>query len=300
MTAHLFSGLLSLPDGIFTRQEALTRGVTDEVLTAAVRRGVLVRLCRGAYTSPGPWTKGEQRRLLARAAGRLYPDAVLAGAAAVAAHGVPLFEVPVEPLDVARPIRREARTAHLRIRPLRHSSTQTSWGPAQELPVALIQTSMDHGIPAGVASIDHALHAHLVTRSELDAVFDAIEGWPHSSRARCALQWSDGEAESLGESVTRVILRGAGWHIVSQVPIADADGVVFARADLGIAETKVLVEFDGKVKYTDGGPEALFREKKREDRIRALGYIIIRVTWADLFAPHRIVAAVAAALAQAA
>lgn len=70
--------------------------------------------------------------------------------------------------------------------------------------------------------------------------------------------------------------------------------------DLGIEGTHVLIEFDGKVKYTDGGPDALFREKKREDRIRSSGYVVIRVTWADLFHPERIVEAVRDALAQAA
>lgn len=296
----MVAGLLSLPDGIFTRQEALARGVSDEVLTAGVRRGVLARLCRGGYTSPGPWTKGEHRRLLARAAQRVYPDAVLIGATAVAAHGVPLFEVPVEPLDVGRPIKREATTAQLRLRPLRHETVPTDWGPAVPLAVALLQTAMDHGIPAGVASIDHALHAGTVTRADLDETFERMETWPRSSRARCALEWCDGASESMGESVTRALLRGAGWFVDSQIPIADEAGVVFARVDLGIMGTKVLLEFDGKVKYADGGPDALFKEKKREDRIRARGYVIIRVTWADLFHPQRIVEAVMAALAQAA
>ena len=46
----------------------------------------------------------------------------------------------------------------------------------------------------------------------------------------------------------------------------------------------------------DGGVDALFREKRREDRIRAQGYVVVRVTWADLFHPERIVAAVQSAL----
>lgn len=48
----------------------------------------------------------------------------------------------------------------------------------------------------------------------------------------------------------------------------------------------MLIEFDGTVKYTDGGSDALFREKRREDRIRALGYVVVRVIWADLFHPE--------------
>lgn len=295
-----FAQLVAMPDGIFTRQDALRHGVTDEVLTAAVRRGVIARLCRGAYTVPGPRTKGEDRRLIARAALRLYPDAMLCGATVVAAHGISLFEVPLLPVDGARPIKREAGTRHLRFRPTHVPPVKTPWGPGQPLPDALVQLTMDHGVVAGVASIDAALHAESVTRADLDRAFARVARWPHSSRARCALAWADEDAESLGESVTRVILLGAGFAVTSQVRIEEVDGDFIARVDLGIEGTNVLLEFDGKVKYTDGGPEALFREKKREDRIRRRGYVVIRVVWADLFHPERIVRAVTEALANAA
>lgn len=298
--AGLFADLLTMPDGIFTRQDALRVGLTDKVLIAGLRRRMIVRICRAAYMSPETRAKGEERRLLARAALRVYDDAALMGGAAVAAHGVALFEVPVVRTDIARPVRREAATAQLRIRPLRDAVVDTAWGPATELAAALVQLTLDRGVPAGVAAMDDALHRELVTREELDTEYGRIRRWPHASRVRCALAWSDGDAESVGESITRVILLGAGWPVESQVPIADQDGVVFARADLGIAGTRVLLEFDGKVKYSDGGPDALFREKKREDRIRAMGYVIVRVTWADLFRPERILRAVADALATAA
>ncbi|WEV78993.1 hypothetical protein O9K63_04105 [Janibacter cremeus] len=296
----LFSELLALPDAIFTRQDALGVGLSDEVLTAALRRGLIIRICRGAYTAPGTWTREEHRQLLARAALRTYPDAVMIGATAVAAHGIPLFEVPVVPSDIARAIVREARTEHLRIRPLRHEPMATPWGPATDLATALVQMTIDHGITAGVASIDAALQRRAATTHALDAAYELVRRWPLSSRVRCALEWSDGDAESLGESVTRVILRAAGWQVASQVPIVDRHGEIIARADLGIEGTRVLIEFDGKVKYTDGGVDALFREKKREDRLRALGYVLVRVTWADLFHSERIVAAVSAALMAAA
>ena len=300
VTSDLFADLLRLPDGLFTRQDAVGAGVRDRVIAAAVHRGLIVRVCRGVYTSPGPLTVDEQRHLVARAAMRSYEDAVLVGAPAVAAHGIPLFEVPALPGDIARPIVREARTAQLRIRPLRHASVETDWGPATDLPTSLLQLTMDHGIPAGIASIDAALHTGGTDTDALQAALGEIAAWPRSSRARCAIAWSDGRAESLGESVTRAILRGAGYRVDSQVRIADGDGVVVARVDLGIEGTHVLLEFDGKVKYTDGGPDALFREKKREDRIRSLGYVVIRVTWADLFHAERIVRAVRDALATAA
>jgi very-short-patch-repair endonuclease len=54
--------------------------------------------------------------------------------------------------------------------------------------------------------------------------------------------------------------------------------------------SKVVIEFDGKVKYRDGDGDTLFQEKRREDRLRRLGYTVIRVTWSDLGRPERVVA----------
>jgi hypothetical protein len=51
------------------------------------------------------------------------------------------------------------------------------------------------------------------------------------------------------------------------------------------------------VKYRgDGGADALLAEKRREDRLRELGYEVVRVTWDELAQPERIHARVRAAL----
>ncbi|BCW52811.1 hypothetical protein StoSoilB19_01850 [Arthrobacter sp. StoSoilB19] len=54
-------------------------------------------------------------------------------------------------------------------------------------------------------------------------------------------------------------------------------------------------EFDGKGKYVqaalrDGmtADEAVYREKLREDRVRALGHGFVRWRWADLTDPSRL------------
>ncbi|KYH46098.1 hypothetical protein AZH51_10665 [Branchiibius sp. NY16-3462-2] len=68
------------------------------------------------------------------------------------------------------------------------------------------------------------------------------------------------------------------------------------RTDFRVVGTRVLVEFDGATKYDE--PGALWREKLREDRIRSLGWIVVRLTWSDLF-HGRAAAKVRAALAMA-
>ena len=60
-------------------------------------------------------------------------------------------------------------------------------------------------------------------------------------------------------------------------------------------EQRTVGEFDGKIKYGRPiGPgekpeDAVFREKIREDRIRDLGWEVVRWTWADLEDPRLLV-----------
>ena len=50
------------------------------------------------------------------------------------------------------------------------------------------------------------------------------------------------------------------------------------------------------MKYAAGDPKVLWDEKRREDRLRRLGYLVVRVTWAQLERPGAVAAAVRAAL----
>lgn len=113
------------------------------------------------------------------------------------------------------------------------------------------------------------------------------------------LNMTDAKRESVGESRLGVLAIAAGIRLVPQVTIVDEDGDFVARVDFVVEGTRIVVEFDGKVKYTEGGPDALFAEKRREDRLRRLGYTVIRVTWADLEHPGRVAAWIRSAVAAA-
>lgn len=58
----------------------------------------------------------------------------------------------------------------------------------------------------------------------------------------------------------------------------------------------MVIEFDGLVKYAGSGADALIAEKRREDRLRDLGYEVVRVTWADLAHPAELVARIRRAI----
>jgi very-short-patch-repair endonuclease len=93
-----------------------------------------------------------------------------------------------------------------------------------------------------------------------------------------------------------VALAMARIAVTPQVTITDRRGEFVARVDFLVDGANVVVEFDGKVKYAAGDPAVLWDEKRREDRLRRLGYVVVRITWADLERPGAVAAAVRAAL----
>lgn len=66
----------------------------------------------------------------------------------------------------------------------------------------------------------------------------------------------------------------------SQVDIHDERGRLVGRVDFLWRDRATIGEADGQLKYTVG--EVVYREKQREDRLRDLGFEVVRWDFADL------------------
>lgn len=277
--------------GLFTTAQARAAGVGRRQLQELVRRGTLDHVCRGVYGRHEVELSAEARHLrLVRAGVLLYPDAVISHVSAVLAHGMPVIDDSLQRAALMRPLDKEVLTASFRIRPLVPDRVGTPHGPAVGAAVAVVQLTLDAGVMPGVVAGDHALHHGLFDLKELESAAATVSGWPRSGRAQTMLSLVDGRSESVGESRLRVHMQVAGLTLIPQVVIRDDDGEFVARVDFVVEGTTVVVEFDGRVKYADGNRETLFQEKLREDRLRRLGYTVVRVTWDDLRRPDRILA----------
>lgn len=162
---------------------------------------------------------------------------------------------------------------------------------------AIAQLPVRCGLVAALVPLDAALRKKLCTIEEVAAAVREICGESSPSGKRL-LQLADAQCESVGETRTRALLRDLGYASRSQISIYDRGSFV-ARVDFLIGK-RVVVEFDGLMKY-DGadGKGALAREKRREDLLRALGYIVVRLIWADLETPQRVADVLRRARAQA-
>jgi very-short-patch-repair endonuclease len=269
-----------------------------------VEDGELVRVRRGAYVDPAAWRAAdpdERYRLTIRAVMRSRPaNEVASHDSAVALWGLPLWHVRRDLVILTSDVQETTTRNGLRLTPMRRSvsCTELAGLPVLAVPDALVTTA-SASYEAGVVAADAALHRGLCTRSELDEagrrLLSTLRG---RRRVREMLESVDPACESVGESRTRLVLRALGLPFESQVDIRDARGVLVGRVDFLVAR-RLVVEFDGMVKYGgEDGLAALVAEKQREDRIRELGYAVIRLTWDELTEPQLLLERIRAALAR--
>lgn len=296
--------LMLAQDGAFSAAQAAVVGVAPNELALLCRRKEITRVRRGAFVDSeqyGPAHPDERFRLRVAAVllsrGGQDPASHHAG---LALQRLPLWDVDLHRIDVLGEVAKHTRCGALSVHP-RDGSTTVTAGPVStvSVPRALVQTAASSGVEAGVVAADAAVRSRRWTVADLEKELlegPAVRG---HQRARRMLALVDPRSESVGESRTRLVLVAAGLEVRSQVKVLDR-GAVLARVDLLVAN-RVVVEFDGAVKYVDDvSGRALFTEKKREDRLRELGFEVVRVTWADLAHPEVILQRVRAALVRAA
>ena len=284
---------------VFSSADAERAGVPRLRLVTLQRAGLLTHLTRGMWST----TTADDlaKRHLLRTIGIIRRLRLPAGATAHSAlvlHDLPLVDVDLDMVHLVRAAGRATRRGH----------DYTVWGSAGDLTTATRTPFVDVPVPcapiaialthAGVAASprtalaagDAAVRRGLVTPTELEVAAAGLPlGTPNAAAVRRALADVDGRHESPGETLASEVLRGLGFGLEPQVWIGPW------RVDFLISNSKVIVEFDGKVKYESRAD--LVAEKRREDDLRRRGFIVVRLMWSDLHDPARVNRLVHAALA---
>ncbi|GAB3883642.1 type IV toxin-antitoxin system AbiEi family antitoxin domain-containing protein [Terrabacter terrigena] len=294
-------------DGVFSTADATAVGLDRNALSRLVRDGLCVRLATGWYAiaGPEPPDREELHRLCSLAMGRALRDrAALSHHSSLVARGLPTFgadfgTVHLTSLVPARggvSVVRSGVAVHRRVGRLRVPDPDdvpehlprhvpTAW--------AAVQAGLLAGPEAFLVPADAALRAGSTTVGALQRAVQMFSGHTGVGPVRMAAHLLDARHESPGESRTAFVVSALGYRLEPQVEIL-ADGRLF-RADFRIAGTRVLVEFDGAVKYADR--MALFEEKQREDALRRAGWVVARLVWADLDRPGLVARRIEAAVA---
>jgi very-short-patch-repair endonuclease len=300
---------------ILLRREAIESGMSDASLRQAVRAGLLVRVRHGAYVEGAVWAAADQRErhlIVARAVHRTHGDRVaFSHHTAAVLHGLDLWRVDLGKLHVTRADGKHGRHAG----DLIHHEGSLASGDVQVvrgLPVvpparAALESASLVSVEQGLVTVDSALAKGLCDREAIQQRRHEIEGWPDSLGLQVVVALCDARHQSAGESRTAHLIWRA--NLPRPVPQYEVrrDGLLIGTVDFAWPELGVILEFDGRVKYEkylregETAADAVVREKKREDRIReATGWIVIRVTWAELADPHALVARIRRAMRRAA
>lgn len=279
--------------GVFTSQEALAAGYVVDDIKAALRSHRWVRLRKGVYTTREHVAAADkrERHLLDSVAVLLSLDAgpVLSHSSAARLHDlvVPTAEAPdVRVTDVDQWRRgRGYRVARAAL-PQGDVVPWLTFG-ATSIARTLVDCAREWPLLPSVVAMDAALNEGRVRRAELLGAVHSARHRAGASDAARACGLCDGRAESPLETEGRLALLAAGLPAPElQVELHDVRGRV-ARVDAWYDAAALALEFDGRVKYLDphdgrSPGEVLWREKRREDRVRGLDVRFVRLTKEDL------------------
>lgn len=135
---------------------------------------------------------------------------------------------------------------------------------------------------------DSALRAGKLTPVELETAIAAYPRWPGLRQAREIQAFSNGKAESVLESVARVIMHENGLPPPElQVWIHDGYGARIGRVDFFWARYNTIGEADGAMKYEDSA--AARNQLERDKKLRQAGYQLVHFGWQGIVYDTRIV-----------
>ena len=299
----------SAQGGVFRRQDLVRWGYAPDLAPLLHRRGAWRRLLHGIYVdaryqeAQSVTPQGRHRLECAASLLAYRQEAHIASLSAAVLHDLPISDrlFPTE-VHLLRPIggeiRRRMRKGSDRfpvpgIRVYRHelaiSNREVRNGLAMTSRVhAAFMAAAFHDLERAVALLDCAAFQ---SPNAIKQLRELAEDWGTMTgigRVRKAIELARAGAQSPLESISRVRLLQLGLpEPILQFEVRDSRGLV-GYADMYWEEFNVIGEADGREKYQDR--KSLVAEKLREDRIRALGFRVVRWTWEEIVHSPRSVA----------
>jgi hypothetical protein len=140
----------------------------------------------------------------------------------------------------------------------------------------VVDIARREGFRSGLVSADSALREGLDPQ-QLKAVAARCSGWPGGLNAVRVAAFANGLAESPLESISRAAVLAVGLAVPELQVQIYLGSKLLARVDTLWDGNNLVGEADGKVKYTD--VDVFYREKLREQALRAAGFEVVRWDW---------------------
>lgn len=290
----LIRSVAATQDGVVTLTQALSAGLRKHEVESLCRGGRWRRLALGTYLIDAEFFDVVPRRARIRAAvTSLGPRAMAVLDTAAELHGMAGLRAAEEihvsvPVDDPRGQRRRdpAIVVHqLTVPP-------TGLGAVSGIPATTpVRTVADVILRvdrfSAVSVLDSALHQELLSLGDIAAIPALIRGRRGALAARRHLVEADARAQSPLE--TRVRLRCADGKVAPdtlQHEVRDEGGFLLGIGDLAWLRARLIGEADGKGPHSL--PDAVYEDRRRQNRIANAGWVILRFTWADTMRPDYI------------
>lgn len=254
-----------------TRSQLLEQGWNGRHLATAARDGRLIRARNNVYLVPDTHPDLVDA---CRVGGRLACVSELKRQGIFVLDGTVLH---VQLTPEASHVRKVARLLR------RHWQAGTRCphplSTSVEVVDAVIQSITCQTPPAAIATLDSALHLGAIDEDDLDDIFRALP-----RKYRLLRRHLNGAAESGPESLVRLMVRRLGCRVELQVTFTG-----IGRVDL-VVDGWLVIECDSEEHH--GGWAAQKRDRRRDQALAALGYVVYRPTAEDImWHPELVVAA---------
>lgn len=286
----------AIQNGIFLSSQARDAGFNDHEIWALRRSGIWTTVRRGAYAETSTWESlddvGRYRMVVTAVVLQLKVPAVPSHQSAAAILGLPLWNIDLGTVHVTRGDLHSSRNeagVHHHAAALSDDDLVEVDGIVVTNPMrTAIDVAREYPFEEAVVVADAALARVGNDKDQLLTTLDRMRDWPGARNAGRVSEFADGRSESPGESRNRVQFDRIGLPRPElQVVIISPDGYE-DRVDFLFREYKTINEFDGRGKYErylrpgETPADVVWREKLREDRLRAQGHQMVRNVWSDL------------------
>ncbi|MBX3094796.1 MAG: type IV toxin-antitoxin system AbiEi family antitoxin domain-containing protein [Cryobacterium sp.] len=285
--------------GLILSGDGARCGLHESAHPRAAQRGELVRVRRGVYCDSQEWqalTPRDRHVLRMRAvAASGSQRLVFCGYSAAAVWGMPVAGPWPENVHIVASSSLKQRS---RYGVVRHPVADTVDRVVERdglFVTDVARTALDLVLASpfahAVGSADWALwrnNSLRVGKAEIQGELERVNPRYRRRHAEAVLEFATDLSDSFGESLARGVMRELGFETPElQVVFGDRAGDMIV--DYYWPSVNVAGEFDGKSKYLrpsfqvelDPG-ERVWREKKREDRLRRQVAGVVRIIWSDL------------------
>jgi very-short-patch-repair endonuclease len=278
--------------GFATYGDLLRTGVSRARIRAMVQQGKLLTPQRGIYLTKelAEWLQlvpaGATAMRAMSALATLGAGSVISHQTAAQLHGLDLLTQPLPWVTLTRPRGLGSKSGnqgvcvHAAGLPAGHIGARLGM-PVTTVPRTVVDLARELDFAAAVVVADSALHQHLASKEELRQVLAGCRQWPGALKASSVIDFADGLAESVLESIARVLFQKLRLPSPElQVEIRGKHGFI-GRVDFLWRQFRTIAEVDGALKYT-ADPMRARRQLQRDKELRTAGYEVEHFDWREI------------------